>query len=293
MAKIIIGTSDTNMAPAFVKQVGSSAVIDSLSITPTTSAQTITAPSGVDGYSPITVSAVSSSIDANITAGNIKDGVTILGVTGNYTGSSASRFGVTLDNFIGNVDSNGRLTDIPKMPSITFTGVQTIPGYTSFRYSLSYKDFVQQATISFPDLTTISGYYSCYHMFANLNQNVTYTATNRTAIEFPNLTTINGEHACDGMFYESRQIKSVSFPNLTTISGASACIDMFYNCTNLSSVSFPSLVTVSDSGALYDAFLYTIVTEIHFKASARSTITSLSGYSTKFGASDATIYFDL
>lgn len=63
------------------------AVIESLSITPTTSAQTITPTTGVDGYSPITVSAVDSSIDNNIVAGNIRDGVTILGITGDYEGT--------------------------------------------------------------------------------------------------------------------------------------------------------------------------------------------------------------
>lgn len=69
---------------------GTTPVINSLSVTPTTSAQTITASGGVDGYSPVNVSAVTSSIDANITAGNIKNGVTILGVTGNYSGITPS-----------------------------------------------------------------------------------------------------------------------------------------------------------------------------------------------------------
>jgi hypothetical protein len=61
---------------------GSTPVIDELNVTPSTSAQTITAPEGVDGYSPVNVSAVTASIDANIVAGNIKKDVTILGVTG-------------------------------------------------------------------------------------------------------------------------------------------------------------------------------------------------------------------
>ena len=69
------------VVPSVVNNV-STPVIDSLSITPTTSQQTITAPSGTDGYSPITVSAVDDTIDSNITSGNIKSGVTILGVTG-------------------------------------------------------------------------------------------------------------------------------------------------------------------------------------------------------------------
>ena len=57
-------------------------VINSLNVTPTTSAQQITAPVGIDGYSPINVSAVTAEIDQNISSQNIKKDVTILGVTG-------------------------------------------------------------------------------------------------------------------------------------------------------------------------------------------------------------------
>lgn len=67
-------------------------VIDELNVTPTTSAQTITAPEGTDGYSPVNVSAVTSSIDANIQAENIKKDVTILGVTGTYEPSAGGKY---------------------------------------------------------------------------------------------------------------------------------------------------------------------------------------------------------
>lgn len=50
--------------------------------TPTTSSQVIKPDTGYTGLSKCTVAAVTSSIDANIAAGNIKSGVTILGVTG-------------------------------------------------------------------------------------------------------------------------------------------------------------------------------------------------------------------
>ena len=65
---------------------GGTPVISPLTIAPTTSSQTITAPSGTDGYSPITVNAVDYNIDSNIQASNIKSGVTILGVLGSYSG---------------------------------------------------------------------------------------------------------------------------------------------------------------------------------------------------------------
>lgn len=56
-------------------------------VTPTTSEQTITADTGKDGLGTVTVNAVTSAIDENIVAGNIKSGVTILGVTGTYSGT--------------------------------------------------------------------------------------------------------------------------------------------------------------------------------------------------------------
>lgn len=60
------------------------------SITPTTSSQIVTPSSPYNGFTSVTVPAVTASIDANITAGNIKDGVTILGVVGNYQGSGGN-----------------------------------------------------------------------------------------------------------------------------------------------------------------------------------------------------------
>ena len=52
--------------------------------TPTTSEQTIIADTGYE-LGSVTVEGVTSSIDQNIVASNIKEGVTILGVTGTYT----------------------------------------------------------------------------------------------------------------------------------------------------------------------------------------------------------------
>lgn len=71
-----------------LKQVAIEATpLETASVTPTTSEQTIE-PVGEDkiGLSSVTVAAVTSAIDENIIAENIKSGVTILGVTGSYTG---------------------------------------------------------------------------------------------------------------------------------------------------------------------------------------------------------------
>ena len=54
-----------------------------------TSSQTVTFDSGYTGLNQVTVNAVTSSIDSNITADNIKRGVVILGVTGTFEGGAA------------------------------------------------------------------------------------------------------------------------------------------------------------------------------------------------------------
>ena len=56
-------------------------------VTPTTESQEVTADMGYEGLGTVTVEAVTSAIDTNITAGNIKKDVEILGVTGTYEGS--------------------------------------------------------------------------------------------------------------------------------------------------------------------------------------------------------------
>lgn len=67
---------------------GGSGNLNTLSITPTTSAQHITPPAGTDGYNVVNVDAVDASIDSDIIAGNIRSGVNILGVQGTYTGQT-------------------------------------------------------------------------------------------------------------------------------------------------------------------------------------------------------------
>lgn len=59
--------------------------VQNVNVTPTTSKQEIEADAG-KVLGTVTVAAVTAAIDANIVAGNIKSGVTILGVTGSYTG---------------------------------------------------------------------------------------------------------------------------------------------------------------------------------------------------------------
>ena len=79
-----------------------------LNIAPSTQEQTFDpASEQADGFDGVTVYGVTSSIDSNIAAGNIKDGVTILGVTGNYQGSGGGQSNY-IELQLGNWEDNGQ-----------------------------------------------------------------------------------------------------------------------------------------------------------------------------------------
>ena len=90
IAALFSGDDDATTNPEAIANIAAVAgalvpTKQNVTVTPTTEEQTITADSG-KVLGTVTVNAVTAAIDANIVAGNIKDGVTILGVTGSYTG---------------------------------------------------------------------------------------------------------------------------------------------------------------------------------------------------------------
>ena len=128
------------VVPSVTVNTSTPPVIQSLSVTPSTSSQTITAPSGVDGYSPISVSAVDNTIDSNITANNIKSGVTILGVTGTYEGSGGTLITKTItENGVYNASSDN--ADGYSQVTVNVSGGRKLPvGYTELEYITTIGD---------------------------------------------------------------------------------------------------------------------------------------------------------
>ena len=245
---------------------GSAPVIDELNVTPSTSAQTITAPEGVDGYSPVNVSAVDSTIDANIVAGNIKKDVQILGVTGSYEGQTPTGTMYIISNGTYNVadkaianvqvpttapahyiekavDANGKLKTSPNF--INLNGVTDIDTYV-LAYAYCYVSFSNNTNIDMSSLTTISGTQSCSNMFQGIDGN-------NITVDMSSLVTISGSNACSSMFQSAGGIVSCDLSSLTTISGYGACGNMFYG-TGLTTMNFSSLTTISGSYSFSQTF---------------------------------------
>ena len=268
----IYGVNGSGEACVRIEGSGGSvpAVIESLNVTPTTSAQTIRPGSGVDGFSPVNVSAVNSGIDANIVAENIKKDVTILGVKGSYEGSGTTPTGTKSITTNGvydvtdfasadvnvpttapahyvekTVDASGKLINSTNI--INLNGATDV-GNGALAYEYYRASFPDNTNAEFPSLTMISGNYACQDMF--------YRCTGLTSVHLSSLTTISGSYACNNMFYECSGITNVDLSSLTTLSGNYACQFMFAYCSGLTSINFSSLTTISGTNACDNMFAY-------------------------------------
>ena len=98
-------------------------------------------------------------------------------------------------------------------------------------------------------------------------------------------------------FQDCKGITSVDLSSLQSVEtyGLSSA---FQDCKGITSISFPSLTSVysnsfgniSFTGAFRNC---TALTKIHFRADMQATIEAMSQYADKWGANNATIYFDL
>ena len=240
---------DSTSGNTYTPSIGKNA-ITSITVTPKNYARTVApqttqsvwaVPSGYSGHGNITVSPVTSAIDANIQAGNIKSGVSILGVTGNY-GGGGSKYGVTIDNLLGDVDANGVL-QIPTRPSgnLVFSSVKDLQNYALY-YRLNNTNI--NAGVEFPDLEEVSGINSLYYTFASNYINY---------ISIPKLKIISGANAMYGAFSNNSSplFTSASLSELETVSGNGGLRSTFQTSVYLISLALSKLKTVSGNFALY------------------------------------------
>lgn len=157
---VYLGSNAVDMQGGFVTGGASGASLQSKTVSPSESAQTVKADNGYDGLSQVTVTAVSKTYvgsgvtkksaatytpgtsdqsiasgqylsgtqtikgDANLVAGNIKSGVSIFGVTGTYAGSGSS--GGSGNN---NVEAYVVTSTSPSVSFKTTSGTIKIWGY--------------------------------------------------------------------------------------------------------------------------------------------------------------------
>lgn len=277
------------------------------------------------------------------------NGVKVIGVG---TGGGATKYGCTVDDFLGDTNSSGQLQLVTgNNKDLVFPNVKSLVAY-----ALMYKFYKNDAlkSVEFPALTTCSTSSCMNYAFS--------TSTNIVSASFPALTTISAS-CWSYAFNGCTKLKTVNLSALESVTGTTAMQYAFGGCTALESIDFSALKVIGNSTTtstnyrqMYYAFnncsklttmefpsleaiycngtannqgtfaynnkvtkLYfpkltyigktsgysnatagnnifyscSALTEIHFGAENQASIEACKGYSTKWGRSSATIYFDL
>lgn len=159
-----------------------------------------------------------------------------------------------------------------KLKTVDLSALESITATTALQYAFGGCTALESVDFSALKIignatTTSTNYRQFYYTFQNCSKLTTLT--------FPELEAIycNGTANNQGAFAYNNKLTKLYFPKLTYIgktsgySNATAANNIFYSCSAL--------------------------TEIHFAAANQSAIEASTGYSTKWGRSAATVYFDL
>lgn len=218
---------------------GGSANLTTLDVTPMTNYQSISPEEGYDGFSLVNVSAVNSSIDPNITASNIVNGVNILGVVGTASASAPKE----VARYV--IDENG----IASPNDRDLTGCfDDIKGVHADAFRNAFVSMNVSGDVSFPNVNVINEASAFYGAFQYTNIN---------SLSFQNLVIADTGGVNSSIFLQvaaHTNLKSINFDKLET-AGAS-CFASAFTDTLLEEINFPNLVNIRNScfSSIYTGF---------------------------------------
>lgn len=241
-----------------------------------------------------------------------------------------TKFGVSIDNIFGNVDENGTYVTPTEPFGVDLAGLKKV-GADAFAYafyrvpkllfirannivSVSEKSFYyaffgraasgERVIISFEALEEINSNEVFYYAFG---------LRGIEAVSFKKLKKVIGTSVFDNSFYGTMTADKI-FPALEEIGGNKCFSDfMTHNVSKPTTFSKVKKLTGSTSqySSIFHSYVtaapylfpratevtgyvfYTNVKEIHFAAQNQVAIEACSGYENKWGAKNATIFFDL
>ena len=215
-------------------------VLDTKSLDPSISSQTIT--SSEDGMSEVSISAVTASIDANITAGNIKDGVTILGVT-------------------GTLEAGGWISQA-KLGTITDLSGYSLEEIVPLDYGC-WVLFKDSSITNIPSLGDASvGYESLCSCFENCKGLHSVSADINEVYDY----------GMENAFSDCVNLTSVSFPYLETVH-SNSFYNAFAGCLNITTLNIhPGAVSTNDNSNITSSMTGSSVVHLTFSDYATSDV---------------------
>lgn len=197
-------------------------------ITPTVEEQIVFPDDGYNGLNKVTINAVTNEIDENIKSENIKNGVDILGVTGNYVGnkyaprhiSFGNYKGTELDYEIANLDTSNITVMGEMFSNCTSLTHLDLSGFDTSKVTGMYSMFTGCSQLTTLNLSgfDVSKVTNMYAMFDNCQK---LTTLNLTVFDTSKVTNMHS------MFYYCRRLSNI--PKLNA-SNAINVYNVFYEC---------------------------------------------------------------
>ena len=204
----------------------------------------------------------------------------------NVLGEASSKYGATVDSFLGDVDANGVLQFPTGQADLVFDGVTEV-----ISFGMQYKFYRCYGinSVSFPNLTQVYHYGTGEgYEFSNA-----FTDCKLTSINFPVLSYIGSSRAFYNAF-GGTTLTSATFPALANVSGTYSFNLTFAFCSKLKSLYFPAFLGNSSANASFNNMLInTHDCVVHFPSNTQSVIGSWSSVTDGFGGSNTTVLFDL
>ena len=223
----------------------------------------------------------------------------------NVSGGQSTKYGATVDTFLGDIDSNGALQMPRSGLYLTFNGVKSIGDsvltYRFCVYNSGIYGIYNVMGVSFPDLETVSSYNTLERTFYgqdNLREalfpklvNVPNTNNFREAfayctdlekVTFSSLRNVTGSsgYGFYRAFFCCSKMHTLDLSKLTNVGGSQTFYDAFGICSALKSVDLSSLTSVTGSSAMSSMFERCGLIEVNFES--LSTITGSSAMSSMF-----------
>ena len=247
------------------------------------------------------------------------------------SGGTTTKYGVSIDNLLGNVDADGNYVRPTEPFVLNLSGVKSMPSHGMNYFAAGGNiDAIRVPIRSLIANDLVSVSTQSFNSFADENRNFERVEMNNlevasgsgafqnafqyaTSASFQKLRKVSGNFVFGGTFAERKLDLSQVFPALEEISGSSAMTNIILSgSSDRASITLPKLKSVIGNSSQYSATFanvygdfyfpkcdhienYIFTTNrncvLHLAAANQAAIEACVGYSYKFGASE--IYFDL